>query len=267
MTSGKRRIGIVGYGHIGSYVYEQLAAHPEFGIEVAFVHDTVAERLAQVPPEIALENIEAFASRGVDLVCEFAHPHVTRQWGEMFLSEVDYMPLSATVFADAAIEEGLRRTASAHGTRLYIAHGGVVGLDAIIEGRDGWDEVTFVMKKNPKNVDFSVSGVDPTGLASSGETVVYDGPTRGICPKYPRYVNTHATTALAGIGFDRTHSVLVVDPALDCSIVDIHCRGNGIDLVLRRADPIKGVTGAATLVSAFSSVCKTAQGGPGIQFC
>lgn len=123
------------------------------------------------------------------------------------------------------------------------------------------------MKKNPQNVDFTVSGVNASQIAPTGETVIYDGPTRGICPKYPRNVNTHATTALAGIGFDRTHSVLVIDPALDCSIVDIRCQGKGIDLVLRRADPIKGVTGAAMLVPVFSSVCKTAQGGPGIQFC
>ena len=111
MATGQRRIGIVGYGHIGSYVYQQLARRPELGIEVAFVHDMRADRLAQLPQALVLEDIEDYASRNVDMVCEFAHPDVSRQYGEMFLSGTDYMPLSATVFADAAIEEGLKEAA------------------------------------------------------------------------------------------------------------------------------------------------------------
>ena len=267
MASGKRRVGIVGFGKIGHYVYEELLRHPETGIEVAFVHDMVSERVAGLPDEIILEDLGEFASRDVDMVCEFAHPDVSRKWGETFLQVADYLPLSATVFADAAMEESLRKAALDNGKRLWLAHGGVIGLESIIEGRDVWEEVTFTMTKNPKNVDFLVSDIDPEIVAETGYTTVYDGPTRGICPKFPRNVNTHATTALAGIGFDRTRSKLVLNRALDRAIVEIHCQGEGIDLLLRRSDPIEGVTGIATLQSVYSSVCSTAEGGPGTHFC
>ena len=55
--------------------------------------------------------------------------------------------------------------------------------------------VDVIMKKNPKNVDCAAVGLDPDKIVE--ETVLYDGPTRGACPKFPRNVNTHAAIALA----------------------------------------------------------------------
>ncbi len=75
-------------------------------------------------------------------------------------------------------------------------------MDALLENRDVWESVEVVMKKPPANVDCANVGIDPDSIKT--ETVLYDGPTRGICPKFPRNVNTHASIAYAGIGFDRT---------------------------------------------------------------
>lgn len=47
------------------------------------------------------------------------------------------------------------------------------------------------MKKPPANIDCVNIGIDPDSIKT--ETVLYDGPTRGICPKFPRNVNTHAS--------------------------------------------------------------------------
>ena len=96
---------------------------------------------------------------------------------------------------------------------------------------------------------------------------LYDGPTRGICPKYPQNVNTHATVALAGIGFDRTQSILVADPALTTFSQEILVRGGGVDLQFKLVAQMKGVTGSATLRSVVSSICSTVPRGAGLQFC
>eukprot|EP01045_Picozoa_sp_COSAG04_P052123 COSAG04_NODE_22049_length_362_cov_0.844106_1_plen_58_part_10 len=37
------------------------------------------------------------------------------------------------------------------------------------------------MKKPPANVDCAAVGIDPDSIKAA--TVLYDGPTRGICPK------------------------------------------------------------------------------------
>jgi aspartate dehydrogenase len=80
---------LIGLGYIGRYVYEQITSRPDLGLEIAFVHDLAVERLAGLPAEVVLKDINAFASRRPDLVVEMAHPAVTRQFGEMFLRETE----------------------------------------------------------------------------------------------------------------------------------------------------------------------------------
>ena len=239
MTTNKARIGLVGLGYIGRYVYEQITARPELGLEIAFVHDLAAERLAGLPAEVVLPDISGFAARRPDLVVEMAHPAVTRQFGEMFLQETDYMPLSMTAFADEGLQQRLLETARRSGTCLFIPHGAVVGLENIFEGRELWEEVTMVMKKSPKNLDFSAA---PQFKAAeiTQPTVLYDGPTRAVCPLFPRNVNSHATVALAGIGFDRTRSVLVADPSLEVSVIELTAQGQGRGDEDRTLEPAQG---------------------------
>jgi len=265
MSNQKCRVGIVGYGQIGTYVYDQISKHPEWGIEIAFIHDNLTDRLATLPKDVALYDIHEFASRKPDVVCELAHRDVSKQYGAMFLEKADYFALSVTAFSDSELEKTLREAALANSRRLLVPHGAVMGLDAIIEAREVLEEVHFTMTKNPINIDFKVSGIDPSTIKT--RTVVYDGPTRGVCSKFPRNVNTHAAVALAGIGFDRTHSMLIADPSMDTALLEIAAKGNGIDLYMRRADSIKGVSGLATLQSVVRSIANLGQGGPGLQFC
>jgi aspartate dehydrogenase len=262
----KARIGLIGLGYIGRYVYEQISSRPELGLEVAFVHDLAAERLAGLPGEIVLPDITAFASRRPDLVVEMAHPAVTRQFGEMFLQKTDYMPLSMTAFADEALQQRLLVTARSGRTCLFIPHGAVVGLENIFEGRDLWEEVSIVMKKNPRNLDFAASPqFKPAEIMRP--TVLYDGPTRGICPMFPRNVNTHATVALAGIGFDRTRSVLIADPSLDVSVIELSARGKGVEMKIERSNPLKGVSGVFTLHSTLAAIARAKGAAGAMQIC
>ena len=113
MATQKARIGLVGLGYIGRYVYEQITKQPELGLEVAFVHELAADRLAGLPAEIVVPEIRDFASRRPDLVVEMAHPAVTCEFGELFLQETDYMPLSMTAFADEDLQQRLLETAKA----------------------------------------------------------------------------------------------------------------------------------------------------------
>ncbi len=262
----KARIGLIGLGYVGRYVYEQISSRPELRLEVAFVHDLVAERLAGLPAELVLSDITLFASRRPDLVVEMAHPAVTRQFGELFLRETDYMPLSMTAFADQGLQDRLLDTARRSDTCLFVPHGAVVGLESIFEGRELWEEVTMVMKKNPRNLDFSSAPqCKPADITTP--TVLYDGATRGVCPLFPRNVNSHATVALAGIGFDRTRSVLVADPSLDVSVIELTARGKGIAMRIERSNPLKGVSGVFTLHSTLAAVCRAKGTVGAIQIC
>jgi aspartate dehydrogenase len=124
----------------------------------------------------------------------------------------------------------------------------------------------MVMKKSPKNLDFSVA---PQFKAAdiTKPTVLYDGPTRAVCPLFPRNVNSHATVALAGIGFDRTRSVLVADPSLQVSVIEITVQGKGVAMKIERSNPLKGVSGVFTLYSTIAAITRGKGSGGAMQSC
>jgi aspartate dehydrogenase len=97
--------------------------------------------------------------------------------------------------------------------------------------------------------------------------VLYDGPTRAICPLFPRNVNSHATVALAGIGFDRTRSVLVADPLLEVSVIELTARGKGVAMRIERSNPLKGVSGVFTLNSTLAAITRAKGTGGAMQIC
>ena len=260
------RIGLIGHGYLGAYVYEQIQTQPKLGLDIAFVYNRSPARLAELASEHVLTDLPDFAARAPDLIVELAHPDITRQHGTAFLGTTDYMPLALTCLADAELERTLLATAQQNDTRLYVPHGAVIGLDALSEGRDLWDEVTITMKKPPGSIDFSDSP-DHTQDDIKSKTVLYDGPTRAVCTHYPRNVNSHAATALAGIGFDRTRSVLVADPDLDVSLIELSARGQGVEIDIRRANPMQGVSGVMTLLSSLASICRVKASGAGLRIC
>lgn len=267
MANGKpARIGLIGMGYLGSYVYEQVTSQPQLGLEVAFVSDQAPDRLKNVPPDLVLADPAEARDRRPDLIVEMAHPSVTQRWGEGFLACSDYMPLSLTALADTGLHDKILAAAAKHGTCLYVPHGAMVGLDAIFECRDLWEEVSVTMKKSPRNMDLTAFP-QFRGKEITEPTVLYDGPTRGICPLFPRNVNSHAAVALAGIGFDRTRSVLVADPSLDVSVIEVVARGQGTEVRIERANPLKGVTGVFTLRAIWLSVCRARAHGMHVQIC
>jgi predicted dinucleotide-utilizing enzyme len=262
MSQGQTRIGLIGYGQIGQAVHKMIDSNEDNGMEVVFVHDQFATAVQDLPAGMVLEDLSQFESSQPDLIVEMAHPDVTRKWGTTILEKTNYMFISVTALADAALEESIQATTRRAGTRAFVPHGGVVGMDALLENRDVWESVDIVMKKSPHNVDCAAAGIDPDDIKE--ETTLYDGPTRGICPLFPRNVNTHAAIAYAGIGFDRTHSLLQVSPEWTEAVVEIYAKGPGINLSVARNESISGVTGASTPASIYNTVQMIGSTGPGI---
>ncbi len=114
--------------------------------------------------------------------------------------------MSVTALADDPLRERLVAQASRSGTRLLIPHGALIGIDNLVEWRHMWEKVEVTFMKNPSNIDFSESGYDKTIVA---DTVVYEGPARGIARLYPRNVNTMICSALATTGLDRCRAKLI----------------------------------------------------------
>ena len=249
----RKRIGLIGFGFIGREVYRRLLADP--ALEPAFVHNRSGDALADVPASLRLPDLAQAARCGADLVVEMAHPSFTREYGALLLRHSDYLPLSVTALADDALRERLLESAQVHGTRLLVPHGALMGADNLAESQ--WQSVSITFWKNPAHIDFSESGFDAASIRQ--ETLVYDGPVRGIAALYPRNVNTMVTCALATIGLDACHARLVAVPGYDRGRIRIEARGaGGALLVMDKEQPMAGVSGTEMIDSQWHSIRRAA---------
>ena len=249
-----KRIGIIGYGFIGSALFGAITVEAHLGLEVAFVWNRSRDRLSGVPPAMVLDDLADAPARGADLVVEAAHPEITRAHGAAILGRADYMPLSVTALADDALRQALLDAAAASGCRLLLPQGALVGADGLFQWRHMWRDVTITFRKHPRNFDFARSGHEGT---IDAETILYDGPVRGIAALYPRNVNTMVTCALATVGLDRCRARLIADPRLDHAVAEVEAWGrDGSYLSTVKRQPAVGVSGTEMVASTMRSVVK-----------
>jgi len=119
------------------------------------------------------------------------------------------------------------------------------------------ESVTVTTTKSPASL-----GLPPDELK-----VVYEGPVREACALFPRNVNVHAAIALAGLGFDRTLSRIVADPAVSTNRHVIDIKGNGYRFQIEVSSEAGGkVTGAYTPQSALGTLQRICHTGGGLRF-
>jgi aspartate dehydrogenase len=181
----------------------------------------------------------------VDLVIEAATSEVMQAVALDVLARRDMLAFTLTGLADDGLRQAIRERCRAARTRLFVPHGGILGLDGVSDGRSELEAVTISTTKSPKSLGLS------DGFA---EGVIYDGPTRGACRAFPRNVNVHAALALCGLGFDRTRSIVIAEPKTGKNGHVIEVKGRGLQWRLEIESPAgTGVTGAYTPVSGAST--------------
>jgi len=253
-----KKIGLIGFGVIGSYIFRRI--EEEGLMEMAFIFEVDRKKTESVDPSLLLTSFDDFERRPVDFVVEAAMPQVVREFGPRIVKNCDLLIFSLTSLADDDFRQEMERTAITSGTRIYIPHGAIIGLDGVYDGREVIEEVQITTTKNPKNL----------GLPDEGATqpvVVYEGPTRGACEQFPRNVNVHASIALAALGFDRTRSKIVADPGTSSMAHVIEVMGKGFSWKIKvESTPAGGVTGAYTPESAYQTVKRIGVDRPGLRF-
>jgi aspartate dehydrogenase len=248
-----KEIGLIGFGRIGSYLYDRITKNQT--LNISFVLEPVPEKVKKIDDSLIISDIKELNEKNADLVVEAADFRAVREYAHKVLRKTDMMILSATALSDEKFTNELLSICQRSKTKMYIPHGALLGMEGIFDARESLSSITITTTKNPRNIDFDFAG-GPKREDITKRTVLFDGSAREICSKYPRNVNSHAVVALAGIGFDRTHSVLIADPDSDDALQCVKAEGGGTALEIKRSSAIKGVTGEYTLVSLYGSIVR-----------
>lgn len=241
-----QRIGIIGAGVIGRAIFDAIITQNLAAVEYVLVDERFA------PPADATrlrEHLTTDVRRALaaptDLVIEAAHPDVVARLGADLLAKGDLCAFSVSALADAAVETAVRRATEDASTRLLVPHGAVLALDGLSDGRDAIDQVIVTTTKSGASL----------GTDASARGVLFEGSTRDACARFPRNVNVHAALAVAGIGFDRTRSIVVADPDTRQMRHRVQVYGQGFEWDISVCSTaLGGVSGAYTPKSAVGSI-------------
>ncbi|CAI8015318.1 Putative L-aspartate dehydrogenase [Geodia barretti] len=287
-TTGKkkrRRVGIVGFGRLGRYLYNALGTDLAGDHEVAFVWNRSEDKMLDaVPQHLVLRDLGEVGSMSPDLIVEVAHPSVVAEFGQLLLQTADFMVGSPTALAEAAVERNLLREArdGAHG--LYVPAGAFWGGQDIqkMADRGTLRGLKVTMKKHPSAFKLTGRLAELVKTVGDDPLTLYDGPVRGLCPLAPNNVNTMACAAIAAhnLGFDGVIGCLVADPSLASHVVEVDVYGPGsagtgsddkncFTVKTVRSNPAASgvVTGHQTYSSFLSSLLCSKGGGPGVHLC
>jgi len=216
-----RGIGIVGYGTIGSYLVSKINEDKDLYVE--FVYDVDKDKLSNLDASLVLGSLEEARERKADLIVEVSNPEWVRSYAPFVLEFADLLIASVGAFAEKGLKERLDAVAKANKTHFYISHGGIIGLDGVRDGRDLLEDVRITTIRPQE-------GYHHTGIKEkiSKKTILYEGSVRKACELFPRDVNIFASLALHGIGFDKTHSSVIVDPNARVMRHIIEIKGRGL---------------------------------------
>jgi aspartate dehydrogenase len=197
-----KKIGIIGFGAIGSQLFEKITEDPD--LSVSFVFDKDQNKTTSLDSSLLPGSFEEVQQRDVDLIVEVVSPNWVSKYAPFVLTFSDLLIVSVAALATRGLQEKLDAVAHNHKTRFFISHGAIIGLDGIRDGRKILEEVKIT----------TIRPQEGYGLKEklSERKTLYDGPTRKACSLFPHNVNIHASLALHGLGFDRTHSTVIADP-------------------------------------------------------
>ncbi len=242
----KKKFGLIGFGTIGSNIFRRTGE--ERVMEVGFIFEPDQKKTESLDPSLLLTSFDDFEKRPVNLVVEAAVPQAVRELGPRILKNSDLLIFSLTSLADDDLLQEMEATAKTSGTRIYVPHGAILGLDGIHDGRTMIERVQITTTQSPKSLGLQDKGI-------TQPVVVYEGSTRGACGRFPRNVNVHACLALTGLGFDKMHSKIIADPDAKSIAHAIEVTGKGLSWKIKvESIPTGGITGAYTPESAYQTV-------------
>ena len=218
------RVSLAGFGAVGQTVARHLAQGIP-GLTLSAVSAADAEKakrnLARLEidvPVLPLEELEPVS----DLVVECAPAELLPRIAEpMLRAGKEIVVLSAGALLQ---RPELIRVAEEHGGRISVPTGALLGFDAVTAAAEGGiRSVRMVSRKPPRGLagapHLTQSDIDAEAITEP--QMVFSGSAREAAAGFPANLNVAAALALAGVGPERTHVEVWVDPTVTRNTHDI----------------------------------------------
>ncbi len=236
------RVALIGWGAIGQYVGAELR-NTDVELVAVGVSDARSERVGIPSGTLVIEDPAQLADLRPDVVAEAAGRSSVAPWGRAALDAgAEFIVSSTSAFADPAVLDELRRLALTGAGQIQIQPGALGGVDALAAAAPmGLHRVEHRIIKPPRAWKHTPAE-QLCELSSLREpTVFFTGNSTETANAFPKNANVAMTTALAGIGPERTRISLVADPAATTNRHEISASGNFGDLEVAIANnPLPG---------------------------
>jgi len=260
MTS--TRIAIAGLGAIGRAVARKLADGALPGSTLACIAtgdgDKARKWLAEQKIDCPVVELEEFPKLA-DLAIECAPGALLdRICRPMLEAGKQVMVLSCGALLP---RPDLVELAKAHGGRILVPTGALLGLDAVAAAAEGLiHSVKMTTRKPPAGLrgaphlvknDISVEGLNTAKL-------VFSGSAREAAAGFPANVNVAAALSLAGIGPDRTMIDIWADPSVsrNCHSIEVDSDSARFTLAIENIPSENPKTGKNVALSVIAALRK-----------
>jgi aspartate dehydrogenase len=210
------RVGIAGFGAVGRSLALALQRGID-GLSLAAIASRDAERVRAALPRDAAPPVVPIAElpEHADLIVECAPAAILASIAEPALrAGRRLVVLSCGALLD---NEHLVDLARAHGGRILVPTGALLGLDAVLAAAEGKiASVTMTSRKPPAGLVGAPYLVENRiDVSQAKEPLrVFEGSAREAARGFPANVNVAVALSLAGIGADRTRIAIWADPTI-----------------------------------------------------
>ena len=167
------------------------------------------------------------AATAPHVVAEAAGRESVAPWGHAAIDAgADFLVSSVSAFADTGLMRSLRESAERAGTSIQVHPGALAGVDALAAAKVlGIDEVEHRIVKPPAGWRGSAAEELCPLDDLDGPVAFFTGSAAITATRFPKNANVAMTTALAGVGPDRTTVTLVADPAATTNRHEVRAHG------------------------------------------
>lgn len=255
-----QRIGLIGYGAIGSVVHRELLMQHGSEAQVVGVLVRDPAKLAGTPAAtLGLVSIDALLALQPDLVVECAgHAAVDAHALHVLNAGIDLMLVSVGSLSDSQRHARVVDAARAARRQLLLPAGAIGGIDWLAAARlAGLTRVVYRSRKPPR-AWMGSPAEDLIDLAMLDKpTAFFRGTARDAAYQYPKNANVAATLALATLGFDDTQVELVADPNATGNLHEVEATGIAGTISIRidgKPDPDNPRTSMLTAYSVVRGI-------------